>query len=107
MRVVVLAPFLKLLWLHRHLGVDVPVVDAYSRALGDLLFLTEGGKETEVRKNMTLETHQLYVPTGTYNRSFRVYYTQVSPSPSGGFSILNGNCCPQRTFGGMSSVSSF
>lgn len=57
MRVVVLAPFLKLLRLHRHLGVDVPVVDAYSRALGDLLFLTEGGKETEVRKNMTLEAH--------------------------------------------------
>lgn len=80
-RVVVLAPFLKLLRLHRHLGVDVPVVDAYSRALGDLLFLTEGGKETEVRKNVTLEAHHLYVSTGMYNRSFRVYYTQVSPSP--------------------------
>lgn len=86
-RVIVLAPLLKLLPLHRHLGVDVPVVDAYSRALGDLLFLTEGGKQTEVRKNVTSEAHQLYVPTGMYNRSFRVNYTHVSPSPSGRFSI--------------------
>ena len=86
-RVVVLAPLLKLLQLHRHLGVGIPIVDAYGRALGDLLFLTEGGKETEVRKNVTSEAHQLYVPTGTYNRSFRVDYTQVSPSPSGRFSI--------------------
>lgn len=86
-RVVVLAPFLKLLRLHWHLGVDVPIVDAYGWALGDLLFLTEGGKETEIRKNVTLEAHQLYVPTGTYNGSFRVDYSQVSLSPSGHFSI--------------------
>lgn len=39
--VAVLSYFLQLFWLHGHLGVDVAIVDTYSRALVYLLFPTE------------------------------------------------------------------
>lgn len=39
--VTVLSSFLKLFWLHRHLGVDVAIVDAYRWAFAFLLFPTE------------------------------------------------------------------
>lgn len=47
MGVIVLPSLLKLFWLHRHLGIDVTIVDTHSRALGDLLFPTEKGNKTE------------------------------------------------------------
>ena len=64
MGVVVRLSFLKDFWLHRHLGIDVTIVDTYSWALVDLLFPTEEGNKTEVRKKTILEAHQLYIPTG-------------------------------------------
>lgn len=39
--VTVLSTFLKLFWLHWHLGVDVAIVDAYRWAFVFLLFPTE------------------------------------------------------------------